>query len=92
MLKIHVSGVRVDQLSRFFRQGSVLGGTITSGSNGFEVLVEVDSPEPPERIAELIRVAKASCYTHGALAEPVPVETGVTLNGHPLAIAVDGRK
>ena len=86
MLKIELHDVRVDQLSRFFRQGSVLGGTIASGSHGVEVLVEVNSPEAPERIVELIRVARASCYTHGALAEPVTVDTRVTLNGVSLAV------
>ena len=88
MLKLQLNEVRVDQLSRFFRQGSVLGGTITSGSVGFAVQVDVQSPEAPERIIELIRVARQSCYTHGALSEPVPINTEVTLNGSPLQIPV----
>ena len=31
--------------------------------------------------AELVRVAKESCFTHSALAQPVPVETTLSLNG-----------
>jgi organic hydroperoxide reductase OsmC/OhrA len=81
MLKLQLRHVRVDQVTRFYRQGSVLDGTIKSGSLGVEVAIDVDSDELPERIAELVRVAKASCFTHGALAGPVAVETSVRLNG-----------
>lgn len=88
MLKLQLQDVRLDQLSRFFRQGSVLGGTINSGSLGFEVQVNVDSPEAPQRIAELIRVARESCYTHGSLTGLVTINTEVTLNGNPLQMPV----
>jgi len=62
----------------------VLGGTIKSGSLGIEVAIDVESDEPAERIAELIRVAKASCFTHGTIAEPVTIATRLRLNGQPL--------
>lgn len=85
-MKLALKDVRVDQTVRYYRQGSILGGTIKSGSLGVQAVIEVDSDEPAQRIAELIRVAKASCFTHGALAEPVPVETSLTLNGQPLEV------
>jgi hypothetical protein len=83
-MKLALKNVRVDQTTRFYREGSVLGGTIKSGSLGVAVDVDVESDEPAERIAELIRVAKASCFTHGAIIEPVTVETHLRLNGQPL--------
>jgi hypothetical protein len=85
MMKLALRNVRVDQTTRFYRAGSVLAGSIKSGSLGIEVNIDVDSDEPAERIAELIRVAKASCFTHGAIADPVEVETHLRLNGQPLA-------
>ena len=86
MLKLQLQDVRIDQSTRFYREGSVLGGTVTSGSLGVSVQVNVQSPEPPDRIAHLIRVARNSCFSHGALAEPVVIETNVRLNGQALAI------
>jgi uncharacterized OsmC-like protein len=83
-MKVELKQVRVDQVIRFFRKGSILGGTIQSGSLGIEVLVDVESDEPKDRIAHLVRVAQESCFTHGALANPVPVETNVRLNGQSL--------
>ena len=65
---------------------SILGGTIQSGSHGIEVQVDVESEESPDKIARLVRIAQESCFTHGALAAPVPVETTVRLNGEALEL------
>ena len=86
MMRVELKQVRVDQVVRFFRKGSILGGTIQSGSLGIEVQVDVESDEPRERIARLVRVAHESCFTHGAIANQVPVETNVRLNGQPLGL------
>ena len=87
-MKLKLKNVRVDQTTRFYRDGSILAGTIKSGSLGVEVAIDVESDEPSERIAELIRVARESCFTHGAIAEPVRVETSLRLNRQPLEVAV----
>ena len=88
-MKLSLTDVQVDQTVRFYRQGSVLGGTIKSGGLGVGVAVDIASDEPQERIAELVRVARASCFTHGAMAEPVVVETSVRLNGQPLEMPAE---
>jgi uncharacterized OsmC-like protein len=85
MSKIHLRDVRLDQTIHFSRSGSIRGGTIKSGADRLEVAIEIDADETPERIAELVRVAKESCFTHSALAQPVPVETTLSLNGQTLA-------
>jgi len=85
-MRVVLKQVRVDQVMRFFRKGSILGGTIQSGSLGIEVQVDVESDEPRERIAQLVRVAQESCFTHGAIVNQVPVETNVRLNGQPLGL------
>jgi organic hydroperoxide reductase OsmC/OhrA len=85
MMKLVLRDARVDQTTRFYRQGSILGGTIKSGGLGVEVRIDIDSDEPAERVARLVAVARDSCFTHGALAEPVAVETEVRLNGQALA-------
>jgi hypothetical protein len=79
MMRVELKQVRVDQAMRFFREGSILGGTIQSGSLAIEVQVDVESDEARERIARLVRVAQESSFTHGAIANPVPLETNVRL-------------
>ena len=85
-MKLELKQVHVEQVMRFFRKGSILGGTIRSGSLGLEVRVDVEADEPRDKIARLVRVAQESCFTHGAIANPVPVETDVRLNGQPLKL------
>ena len=85
-MKIELKRVHVDQVIRFFRKGSILGGTIQSGSLGIEVEVDVESDESEDKIAHLVHVARESCFTHGALANSVPVETILRLNGQPLEL------
>jgi hypothetical protein len=87
MLKLALTSMRVDQRTRFFREGSILGGTAKSGAVGVETTVEIASGEPAERIAQLVRMAKASCYTHGAVTEAIPVDTRVLLNGTTIEVA-----
>lgn len=86
MMKVELKRVEVDQMMRFFRKGSILGGTIQSGSLGIEVRVDVESDEPREKVARLVRAAQESCFTHGAIANPVPVEMNVRLNGQPVEV------
>jgi hypothetical protein len=84
LTRISFKRAKIEQTSTFTRHGSILGGTISAGSGGFDVLMEIDSDEPPDRIQHLVRLAKESCFTHGALAEPVPVSTTISLNGQEL--------
>ena len=84
MLKIPLDDVRLEQRLTVWREGSLLRGDIATGVRGLDVRVEIDSDAPPERLAELVRLAKASCFTHGALAGVVPVEATVVVNGAEL--------
>jgi organic hydroperoxide reductase OsmC/OhrA len=85
MLKVELDDVRVDQTLTFYREGSILAGSIKAGAHRLDAHIAIDSPEPRERLLELIRIAKESCFTHGALANPVDVGTTLTLNGEPQA-------
>jgi len=76
----------VEQTTRFYRQGAIRPGTIDSGCAGLETRIEIDSDEPPERIRQLVQLAQASCFAHGAIRSPVPMETTVQLNGNELAV------
>ena len=74
----------MEQTTRFYRKGAIKPGTIESGCAGLETRIEIDSDEPPERIRQLVRLAQNSCFTHGALRDPVPMEVHVALNGSNL--------
>ncbi len=86
MMKLDVRNVRVKVTAQFRRAGSVLAGTATAGCEKVTTDLTLESDAPPERVAELVRMAEATCYTIGALREPTPCELAVTLNGASLQV------
>ena len=52
--------------------------------------LSLDSEEPPERIAQLITMAEATCFTMAALRNPAPVALEATVNGQPFNPAMPG--
>jgi hypothetical protein len=49
--------------------------------------MEVESDESADRIQHLVRLARESCFTHGSLAQAVPVTTTLSLNGQEITPA-----
>jgi hypothetical protein len=45
---------------------------------GAETTLELESPDPPDRVARVVRNAERGCFVMQALLRPVPV-TGRTL-------------
>jgi hypothetical protein len=76
--------VQVEQVMRFYMRGSARDRSLRGGALGLETHVHVQSDEPPERIRDLVRMGEQTCFTLGALSEPLPTETRVTLNGSDL--------
>ncbi len=67
-------------------KGSALKGTMEGGAKGLETRIEIESDEPPDSIRHLVRMGERTCFTLGALTEPVPTQTVATLNGESLEL------
>ena len=86
MMKMSVSNVRVKVSAQYHRAGSVLAGTAKAGCDSIRTELRLDTEEPSDRIADLIRMAEASCYTIGALREPTPCELVALVNDKPFEV------
>jgi organic hydroperoxide reductase OsmC/OhrA len=84
MLKVAIAKARVSVTARFRVEGSALAQTVRASLDGVSARLEVESPEPPERVAGVIRNAENGCFVMQALVNPVPVSTSVMLNGAAL--------
>ena len=84
MLKVTVDGMRMRVTARYRVDGSVLNDTVQSRMLGAETTLEIDSPDPPERVAKVVRNAERGCFVLQALQNPVPVTGRTLLNGSPL--------
>jgi hypothetical protein len=84
MLKVEIRGMRMRVAAQYRSTGSVLDDTMRSAMLGAETTLEIDSPEPPDRVAKVVRNAERGCFVMQALITPVPVSTRALLNGVPL--------
>lgn len=84
MLRVPVRTAHVHIGMRNKQEGSVLQGTVRASCFGIETRLEVESDEPPERVAALVRQAENGCFAMQALLAPVTFTRSATLNGSPL--------
>jgi len=90
MMKVSVNKARVHVAMRNQQEGSVLQGTVKAGCLGIETRLEMESDEPPERVAAMVRNAENGCFSMQALLEPVRFTSTITLNGSTLRITKPG--
>src|SRR5688500_16890377 len=84
MLKVTVTRMTMRVRTNFRVSGAVLNDTIDAEMLGAETTLELESPDPPERVAKVIRNAERGCFVMQALLRPVPVTGRTLLNGRPL--------
>jgi hypothetical protein len=81
MMKTKIDTARVFVKAKFKSEGSVLAETVQARGLGFETRLEIDSEEPADRVAAVVRNAENGCYVLQTILYPVPVERQFTLNG-----------
>ena len=84
MLKMRVDRMRMHVTARYRVEGSVLNDTVQAQMVGVETRLELDSPEPPDKVARLVRNAERGCFVMQGLLRPVPIAAATVLNGQPL--------
>ena len=84
MLKMNVEKARMHVTARYRVEGSVLNDTVQAEMVGVETRLELASPEPPEKIARLVRNAERGCFVMQGLLRPVAITSTTLLNGREL--------
>jgi organic hydroperoxide reductase OsmC/OhrA len=84
MMKTPIQKARVHVAMKNKTEGSVLQGTVKAACLGIETRVELESDQPPDRVAAVVRNAEHGCFTMQALLAPVEITRSFTLNGAPL--------
>ena len=86
MMKMKVSGANCRVVLRKHLGGSVLKVTVFNRWEGVSTYLKVESGESPDRLAHLIRNAKAGCFAEGLITQQVPLHSHVEVNGKPFHI------
>jgi len=86
MMKMKVSGANCRVVMRRHLGGSVLKGTVFNRWEGISTYLKVDSDEPAEKLAHLLKNAKAGCFAEGLITQQVPLHSQIEVNGKPFQI------
>ena len=86
MMKMKVSGASCRVVLRKHLGGSVLKGTVFNRWESVSTHLRFDSDEPADRLAHLVKNAKAGCFAEGLIAQQVPLHSRVEVNGRPFPI------
>ena len=66
--------------------GSVLKGTVFNRWDGVDTHLSIVCDASPDRIAHLLRNAKAGCFAEGLIVQQVPLNSTIDVNGKPFHI------
>ncbi len=89
MMKIAVTKASAKVRFRKLLGGSVLKGTVFCRWDGVDVHLAVESDAPADKLAHLIRNAKAGCFAEGLIVQSVPLNSTIEVNGKPFNIEKD---
>ena len=83
MMKITVKNAKCSVRFRNFLGGSVLKGTVYNRWDGVDTHLSVECDAPPDKMAHLLKNAKAGCFAEGLITQQVPLQSTIEVNGKP---------
>ncbi len=86
MMKMKVSGANCRVVLRKHLGGSVLKGTVFNRWEGVSTYLKVESEEPEDKLAHLLKNAKAGCFAEGLITQQVPLHSHIEVNGKPFSL------
>ena len=86
MMKMTVTKASCKVRFRKFLGGSVLKGTVYHRWDSVDTHLSLDCDAPAERVAHLIRNAKAGCFAEGLITQSVPLNSTIEVNGKAFAL------
>ena len=86
MMKMKVSDANCRVVLRKHLGGSVLKGTVFNRWESVSTHLKVNTDEPADRLAHLIKNAKAGCFAEGLITQQVPLHSYIEVNGEPFDI------
>ena len=81
MMKMTVTKASCKVRFRKFLGGSVLKGTVYNRWDGVDTHLSIECDAPADRIAHLLRNAKAGCFAEGLITQSVPLNSTIEVNG-----------
>ena len=81
MMKLKVSNASCRVVMRKHLGGSVLKGTVFNRWESVSTHLRLESEEPQDKLAHLLKNAKAGCFAEGLITQQVPLHSHIEVNG-----------
>jgi hypothetical protein len=86
MMKLTVKNASARVRFRKFLGGSVLKGTVYNRWDGVDTHLSIETDAPPDKVAHLIKNAKAGCFAEGLIEQKVTLNSTIEVNGQPFSL------
>jgi len=86
MMKMTVSNANCRVVLRKHLGGSVLKGTVFNRWEGVSTYLKIETDEPSDKLAHLLKNAKAGCFAEGLITQQVPLHSDIEVNGVPFNV------
>jgi hypothetical protein len=86
MMKLTVASASCKVRFRKLLGGSVLKGTVFNRWDGVDTHLSIESEASAEKIAHLLKNAKAGCFAEGLITQQVPLVSTLEVNGKPFEL------
>ena len=86
MMKLTVKNASAKVRFRKFLGGSVLKGTVYNRWDGVDTHLSIETDAPADKVAHLIKNAKAGCFAEGLIEQKVPLNSTIEVNGKPFTL------
>lgn len=86
MMKLTIKNASAKVRFRKFLGGSVLKGTVYNRWDGVDTHLSIETDAPADKVAHLIKNAKAGCFAEGLIEQKVPLNSTIEVNGKPFTL------
>jgi hypothetical protein len=86
MMKLTVTKASCKVRFRKLLGGSVIKGTVFNRWDGVDTHLAIESDAPAEKVAHLLKNAKAGCFAEGLITQQVPLVSTLEVNGKPFEL------
>ena len=86
MMKLTVKNASARVRFRKFLGGSVLKGTVYNRWDGVDTHLSIETDAPADKVAHLIKNAKAGCFAEGLIEQKVTLNSTIEVNGQPFSL------
>jgi hypothetical protein len=87
--KVKINSARCRTELDFLLTGSVKRGDVQSSCAEARTFLEIESDDPVDAVAKVVELAHRGCFLEQMIANPVPLRSQLTVNGHEVKPPVD---